>query len=119
MRVTAHSPVSMRIARDGSAAMVFARADIWSGAPSGWKLEGSALLQDTTQSLENKAVALGVGDYRVVFTCRIEKTANGGVFDYVFSSGDSPVFFDKGNVDATAAATDARGYQAEFDLTVQ
>ena len=119
MRVTSASPVSMQVARKGSAALVLVRADVWSSAPSGWKLEGSAVLQDTTQAQQSQLVPLGTGDYRVVFTCGVQETQSGGTFDYVFSSGGTPVFLDQGNVDTTSAGTDSRGYQAEFDLTVQ
>ncbi|MFL6682355.1 MAG: hypothetical protein ACJ8IK_28705 [Burkholderiaceae bacterium] len=119
MRVVATSPVSMKIDRTKSAALVLARADVWSAASSGWKFEGAALLQDVAKSVQSEGIALGAGDYRVVFTCRIEETRNGGAFGYEFFAQTTEVFFDDGNVDSTASGSDARAYKAEFDLTVQ
>ena len=117
MIVTTSSPVAMSIKRDGGA-LILVRADVWSNASSGWKREGSVLLQDPGQKQQQGAVILGAGDYRVVFTCRVEEGLN-GVFDYTFLVGNTPVFTDQGNVDKTAAANEARNFQDEFDLTVQ
>lgn len=117
MRVTASSPVAMDVKRVGGA-LILVRADVWSNAPSGWKLEGSLLLQDPGKKQQQGAVTLGAGDYRVVFSCRVEEGVN-GVFDYAFSVGSTQVFTDQGNVDKTAAANEARNFQDEFDLTVQ
>ena len=117
MRVITTSPVAMEVKREGGG-LILVRADVWSSAPSGWKREGSVLLQDPNQKRQQGSVVLGAGDYRVVFTCRVEEGLN-GVFDYTFSAGNTPVFADQGNVDKTAAANEARNFQDEFDLTVQ
>lgn len=126
LRVTGN-PVRFSLRRAGGA-RILAQVDVWRATPTGWELVGLTMFADPAKPLEDKPLAdtsgnpirvVAPGQYTARFRANVsEQLAIGGTFDFDFAVAGVSTFADRGDVNTSPSANDARSYDDLFALEV-
>ena len=117
MRRVVGNTFEMSFNRAGGS-IITARVDVWKATGDQW-VHVEALPFDRpiipNQTLTRQ---LDRGEYTCVFQCFVEESLN-GKYDFELSVDGNQTYFDKGDVNTTAAKNDSKVYKDQFILDVQ